>query len=156
MRLGSNQKEILEFHCLGRRAFRQPHPLALAEEEGDRVPNLHAGKMNANAGACTRAERVESCLCVGGVCFCWDLFVRGEPAVRVEAAGRQYTGTQRGVMRRTSRGPTKCSHRGGMCKLGSRRLLLAGCSGLLVCCHRVVQYEGDCSEQRHTGGGFPR
>ena len=66
VRLGRNQKEILESHAFRRCARRQPNALALAEQKRRRIPQLHACQMNAHAGSRACAKRVESCLGIYG------------------------------------------------------------------------------------------
>jgi hypothetical protein len=48
MRLRGNQEEVFELHAFRCRAFRQLDSRALAEEEGNCVPELHARKVDAN------------------------------------------------------------------------------------------------------------
>lgn len=84
MTLRRNQKEILKRHTLRRRTPRQLYALALAEEESDRIPQLHGRKLNAHAGARTNAKRMECGFRVGGRGFGGGFF-SADPAGGVEA-----------------------------------------------------------------------
>ena len=144
VRLRCNQEEILKLHRLGRRPLCQPHALAFAEEECNRISYLHAGEMDSNARTCAHAERMEGCLCVGRVRFRRELLVGGEPTVRVKATIGQYDEVRWGWVSLTSRDPTISLRRGEMCTPASRLWYLGGCSDLLVCRRREERHGGDC------------
>lgn len=86
MRPRRDQEEILKLHRIRRRPRAELDALALAEEEGCRVPQLHAGEMDADAGPGADTEGVESRFGIRGGGF-GGAFLRGDPPVRVEARG---------------------------------------------------------------------
>lgn len=65
MALGRHQKEVLKLHRVWRRPRAQLDALALAEEHGHRVSQLHLRKVDADARPGTHTEGVEGQLGFG-------------------------------------------------------------------------------------------
>jgi hypothetical protein len=104
MRLRCNQEEILELHALGRRTQSQSNAPAVSEEERNRIPQLHAREMNANARPRTYAEGMERSLCGRRKRFGSVAIFRREPALGIEARFAVRGKTMRGGKRAYVRG----------------------------------------------------
>ena len=61
MRLGRNQKEILELHTLRRGTRRKSNSFTLSEEKRNCIPQFHTRKVDTNTGSCAHTERMERC-----------------------------------------------------------------------------------------------